>query len=406
MRVSPGEVFRTFCNSCQLGDSLASTIRLRTPSCSMKAMTFCWAPAPMESMATTAATPKIMPSMVRRERNLWLVRFSKPKARSGSHCCRDRGSAMEPALKIISENIQANCEAGVQPRVGAIELNGHIELVPGVFVPEFVARRPANGLHFAPKGFAGKRIDLYFHGLTCLEVDAVGFTDLRGNVKVRHVDHFRDRASRIDLITDVIIRECHSPHEKTARGIPIALDYHKTVDGRGDVHVFDVLLGLFHGKPGLVPFFLADCQSRLVGGGVRLDVLLKLGQSALGFVEGQQVFLCIDGAHQFVLADFQLRAPNRVLCFQERGLVLRRLDVGVRLGFYDLLLRLQQVAAILSEIVFLLAGIKFEDYVAGVDVCSRAGQRDNLQRAATDGWSRDGPRLAGPQDSRRGNFEL
>ena len=67
---------------------------------------------------------------------------------------------------------------------------------------------------------------------------------------------------------------------------------------------------------------------------------------------------------------------------------------------------MQQVAAILSEIVFLLAGIKFEDYVAGVDVCSRAGQRDNLQRAATDGWSRDGPRLAGPQDSRRGNFEL
>src|ERR1700675_1968823 len=61
----------------------------------MKAITFCCAPAPMESMATTAATPNIIPSMVRRERSLWLAKFSKPKARSGSHCSRDLDSAME-----------------------------------------------------------------------------------------------------------------------------------------------------------------------------------------------------------------------------------------------------------------------------------------------------------------------
>src|SRR5258708_26200360 len=70
-------------------------MRLRTPSCSMNAITFCWAPAPMESIATTAATPKIIPNIVRRERSLWLARFSNPKTRSGSHCCRDLGSAME-----------------------------------------------------------------------------------------------------------------------------------------------------------------------------------------------------------------------------------------------------------------------------------------------------------------------
>src|SRR5258708_5529184 len=76
-------------------------MRLRTPSCSMKAMTFCCAPAPMESMATTAATPKIMPSIVRRERSLWLARFSNPKTRSGSHCCTDLGSAMELGFMVM-----------------------------------------------------------------------------------------------------------------------------------------------------------------------------------------------------------------------------------------------------------------------------------------------------------------
>src|SRR6266446_392000 len=324
-------------------------MRLRTPSCSMKAMTFCWAPAPMESIATTAATPKIIPSMVKRERNLWLVRFSNPKARSGSHCCRDLGSVMELAFmvmpqdslgrraqagsrastalvvtsglflwihksddrsrrnaaedraalahcpdfdflgfeapiafaihdfftvviedssagnrnragKIVTENTQANREAGMQSRVGTVELHGHIEFVLSVIVPEFVARRPANGLHLARKGFAGKRIDLYFYGLTRLEVDAVVFSDLRGNFKVGHVNYFRDRASWIDLIADVIVRERHPPHEKSTRGVPIAVDHHKTIDGRGDVHVLDVLLRLFHRETSLVSLFLTDRQ--------------------------------------------------------------------------------------------------------------------------------------------------
>src|SRR6201981_421945 len=52
----------------------------------------------MDSMATTAATPKIIPSMVSSERSLWLARFSKPRARSGSHCARDLDAAREPVL--------------------------------------------------------------------------------------------------------------------------------------------------------------------------------------------------------------------------------------------------------------------------------------------------------------------
>src|SRR5258708_9900998 len=36
---------------------------------------------------------------------------------------------------------------------------------------------------------------------------SVGFTDLRRDFQVRDVDDFRDRASRIGLIADVIVRE-------------------------------------------------------------------------------------------------------------------------------------------------------------------------------------------------------
>ena len=45
-------------------------------------ISFC-APAVMESMATTAPTPKIMPSMVSRLRSLWARRLESPMANSG-----------------------------------------------------------------------------------------------------------------------------------------------------------------------------------------------------------------------------------------------------------------------------------------------------------------------------------
>src|SRR5882762_1106716 len=278
-------------------------MRLRTPSCSMKAMTFCCAPAPMESMATTAATPKIMPSMVRRERSLWLARFSKPKTRSGSHCCSDLGSVMElgfmgarlasigartetgigsaaslffsggillgiderddssrrnaikdrsaftqradfdflhfetpvafaidyllaivfedgfarngnRARKIVPQDAKPDGEARAEARIGLVELDSHIELVLGVIVPKFVGRRAANGLHFAGKGFTGKRIDFYVNGLAGLKVGAVSFAYLRSDFQVRDVDDFRDGTSWIGLIADVIVRERHPVHEK------------------------------------------------------------------------------------------------------------------------------------------------------------------------------------------------
>src|SRR5712664_1904271 len=81
----------------------------------MKAMTFCCAPAPIESIATTAATPKIIPSIVRSDRSLWLVRFSNPKTRSGSHCCRDLGSAMELGfIVIVAASMGTGTQVGIR----------------------------------------------------------------------------------------------------------------------------------------------------------------------------------------------------------------------------------------------------------------------------------------------------
>jgi hypothetical protein len=49
----------------------------------MNAITCCCAPAPIDSMETTAATPKIMPSIVSSDRSLWMNRLSRPSRRLG-----------------------------------------------------------------------------------------------------------------------------------------------------------------------------------------------------------------------------------------------------------------------------------------------------------------------------------
>ena len=83
-RVKPGETCRSRWNACWSGAGFDSTIRLRTPIASITAITCCCAPAPIESIATTAATPKIMPSIVSSERSLWAKRLSTPIASVGS----------------------------------------------------------------------------------------------------------------------------------------------------------------------------------------------------------------------------------------------------------------------------------------------------------------------------------
>src|SRR5690349_4476546 len=377
-------------------------MRLRTPICSMKAITFCCAPAPMESMATTAATPKIIPSMVSRERSLWLARFSKPKARSGIHCASDLGSARErvfivretasfgarahrrtrtfflglfgatrfridqrhhgPRLdalndcasfaeraelnfllletavafaiddllafaiengfagdgygvrKLLTANGQACRKARAEARIGLVEKNRHVEFMLRVVVPECMGCGAPYGFHLACELVVGQWVDLNVYRLTRFEVAVIGFSHLCIDFQMRHINDFSNGAARIHLIAYVIIRKSLA-EEHAARGIEVGMDNHQTVNRGDDGHVLDILFGLIHGQARLVAFFLADGQGSFVGGAVRADVLLELCQGALGFLQRKVIFLRVDFAYEFVLADFQLSLADLVLGF-------------------------------------------------------------------------------------------
>src|SRR5215831_1380664 len=82
-KLSPCEIARTCCSSLRSTASRASTMMLFTPSWSMKLIISFCAPAVMESIATTAPTPKIMPSIVSRLRSLCARRLESPMNNSG-----------------------------------------------------------------------------------------------------------------------------------------------------------------------------------------------------------------------------------------------------------------------------------------------------------------------------------
>ena len=65
----------------------------------MNAMTSCCAPAPIDSMATTAATPKIIPIIVSSERSLCARRLSNPRRSSG------RKSDVVPVMRVAAMTI-------------------------------------------------------------------------------------------------------------------------------------------------------------------------------------------------------------------------------------------------------------------------------------------------------------
>ncbi len=138
---------------------------------------------------------------------------------------------------------------------------------------------------------------------------------------------------------------------------------------------------------------LADRQSRIIGRAVRADVLFELRQSALCLIERKNVFLPVDRAQYFILANFEFRFANSVFCFQERGLVLRRLDCRIRLGFDDFLVGLFKVAAVLRQIVFLLARVKLQYNVACMHMRSSGSQLNDLQGASGDWRRRKASRL-------------
>ena len=68
----------------------------------MKASTCCCAPAPMDIIDTTAATPKIIPSIVRSERTLLASSVSIPRLQSTRICNRAESSNSAARRDVIA----------------------------------------------------------------------------------------------------------------------------------------------------------------------------------------------------------------------------------------------------------------------------------------------------------------
>src|SRR5579863_6516281 len=78
-------------------------------------------------------------------------------------------------------------------------------------------------------------------------------------------------------------------------------------------------------------------------------------------------FFLASMGEQFVLLNIKLGLTYGVFCFEQRYLVLGRLDGGVRLGFDDLFLRLIELRAVLLQVVLLLGGVELDDDVVCLD---------------------------------------
>src|SRR5438093_126172 len=106
------------------GASCGATIPITWHHCSLilmyspiaaaapKRLSFAAAPRTHTGAAASFSEPsKKRPSVTRR----WLVRFSNPKTISGSHCCRDLGSAMELGFIVMRRvSIGTGTQAGIR----------------------------------------------------------------------------------------------------------------------------------------------------------------------------------------------------------------------------------------------------------------------------------------------------
>ena len=72
-----------------------------------------------------------------------------------------------------------------------------------------------------------------------------------------------------------------------------------------------------------------------------MDILLKLRQNSLCLLQGELVFLCINGAHEFVFLEFQLRVSHIVAVLKQCHLVLCCQNCSIGLGLGDFLLGLK-----------------------------------------------------------------
>src|SRR5436190_1276371 len=157
LNVNPADCCRTFCHACHSVVSFASTMTFRTPRSSMKAMTCCCAPAPIDSMATTAATPKIIPSIVSSVRSLCRSRLSMLRPTSGSQrACPARN--VEHVVEGLARDRNRRGDAGTNGRMSA-DVERDVELARAG-VEDSARGDAAHGAHRA----AERRVGLAVHG--------------------------------------------------------------------------------------------------------------------------------------------------------------------------------------------------------------------------------------------------
>src|SRR5262249_32218523 len=174
----PIEFSRTFLRSSSL-NSRSLTMTLRRPIVSMIRRLSFSAPAPIESMAITAPTPKIIPSIVRNVRSLWVYRL--PKARLISVRYRISFRLLVPVIRFAFHvgRVERQRLSGFQPLghdhlnqvalseldLHRLELSGrfaHVDGEVGIFFDYGAARDDYHGFQFAGADLR-LQLDARFH---------------------------------------------------------------------------------------------------------------------------------------------------------------------------------------------------------------------------------------------------
>ena len=221
---------------------------------------------------------------------------------------------------------------------------------------------------------ARQRIDLDDRRLTGHQVRAIALVDLGAHFHPAGLDHVGDRPSRPDLIAGAVLGQDHAPEDHPARRVPVFLQRDDAVERRLDHQAVDDLLRALHRELRLVPLLPHDRQRRVVGRRARLHVFLQLRQPAPRLLEREHVLLRVERADELVARRVELGAPHVEPRGQQRHVVLRALDRGVRLHLDDLLLRLGELRLRLLERVLLIGRIELDDRFAGLDRRARSAR--------------------------------
>src|SRR5687768_15604177 len=168
--------------------SLALTITLRRPRRPMASRAFCSAPAPIDSIAITAPTPKIMPSMVRPVRSLCVARLpnAEVKVSRFSIAC---------SFAVLLRVLQRDLVAGDEPfgdddaaRARGADRDRHaLEAIAFLAIDELLSFLLEHGLPRNREGAGlALQLELRAHARAGLEELGLLAVELHGHAEVLH----------------------------------------------------------------------------------------------------------------------------------------------------------------------------------------------------------------------------